>query len=173
MSSAVLRRTSVRAAALSAVALLALTGCSDGTDQENTDQAETSASAEATASPSATEETTAEPVSFEAGDCLMADPGIRNVASFEKVDCEGEHRAEYLWAVPEADPEAEDAPDTEAACRAQTERYADEVEVTLTATELRHATDQSQHCIMYSVDDLWSGQTIDPSITLDEALAQQ
>ena len=48
MSSAILRRTSVRAAALSAVALLALTGCSGGTDQENTEPAETTASSEVT-----------------------------------------------------------------------------------------------------------------------------
>ena len=176
MSSAAFRRTSVRAAALSAAALLALTGCSGGADQDGTEQP-TAASSSTQASGSATEESTAEteaqPVSFEPGDCLTADPGIRNVASFQKVDCEGEHTAEYLWSVPESDPADEDAPDTEAACRAQTEEYLDEVDVPLTATELRNASDQSQHCIVYSVTDPWTGQIVDASVTLDDALAQQ
>ena len=67
MSSAAFRGISVRAAALSAVALLALTGCSGGSDQDGTEQP-TAASSSTQASGSATEESTAEteaqPVSF-------------------------------------------------------------------------------------------------------------
>lgn len=188
MSSALIRRTSVRAAALSAAALLALTGCSGGTDDGGAGQTTEATAATDATSPAATDadgatetgtdeqaEETAQAASFEPGDCLTADPGIRNVASFETVDCEGEHTAEYLWAVPAPEEGAEaeaDAPTTEEVCRAQAAEYVDEVEVALTATELRNADDQSQHCILYSVTDPWTGQVADPSITLDEALDQ-
>ena len=165
-------RTS-RAAALGATALLALTACAGETqdaEQETADQSATqsestsSEGGEGDAAPQAGE------VSFSAGDCLTNDPGARDVGTFEKVDCEGEHNAEYLWAVPEKG--EDDATDTEAVCRTTGAKAGEELDVTVSATELRNSADGSQHCLVYAVSDGWEGQIVDPSTTLEDAQAE-
>ena len=184
MTSITFRRNVVRGAALSAAALLALTGCSAGeesAEQTSPTTSTSTAATESTAGESTDDQTTDgqsadQAADFQPGDCMMADPGIRDVSSFEKVDCEGEHSAEYLWAVPAAEEGAEEeqeGPSTAGVCRAQADTYFDDVEVTLSAAELRNSTDQSQHCVLYSVTDPWTGQVSDPEVTLEDALAQQ
>lgn len=177
------RALPLRAAALTAAAVLALTGCSGGQSSPETTtsapgDASTSApaadaSSEATGGSAEGETEQAEAVSFSPGDCLVAEPGLRDLKSFSTVDCTEEHTAEYLWAVPEADPAAEDAADTESACRAQSEAYLDQTGVPLTSTELRNTADMTQHCVVYTLTDPWTGQVADTSVTLETALAAQ
>ena len=163
-------RTS-RAAALGAAALLALTACageSQDAEQETADQSATQSESTSSeggegAAPQAEE------VSFSAGDCLTNDPGARDVGTFEKVDCDDEHNAEYLWAVPEKG--EDDTTDTESVCRAAGAEAGEQTDVTVSATELRNSADGSQHCLVYAVSDGWEGQIVDPSTTLEDAQA--
>ncbi len=174
---------SSRAAALGAAALLALTACAgesqdaeqDTADQSATEQA-TSEQNESTATEGEqsegedTEAPEAEEVSFSAGDCLTNEPGARDVGTFEKVDCEDEHNAEYLWAVPEKG--EDDTTDTESVCRAAGAEAGEQTDVTVSATELRNSADGSQHCLVYALADGWEGQIVDPSTTLEDAQAE-
>lgn len=170
-----------RAAALSAAALLALTACAGESEEAEQTPADQSAS-QAESAPAEGEKSEgqeseggeadapqAEEVSFSAGDCLTNEPGARDVGTFEKVDCEGEHNAEYLWAVPEKG--EDDTTDTESVCRATGAEAGKDLDVTVSATELRNSADGSQHCMVYAVAEGWEGQIVDPSITLEDAQA--
>ena len=166
-----------RAAALSAAALLALTACageSQDAEQNSADPSATEQSTEQTESTATeggeAEAPQAEEVSFSAGDCLTNEPGARDVGTFEKVDCEDEHNAEYLWAVPEKG--EDDTTDTESVCRATGAQAGEGTEVTVSATELRNSADGSQHCLVYALADGWEGQIVDPSTTLEDAQAE-
>jgi hypothetical protein len=172
-------RTS-RAAALGAAALLALTACAgQSQDAEQTGADQSAAQSESTSSEAgqsgasesgdAAAPAEAQEVSFSAGDCLTNKPGARDVGTFEKVDCEGEHNAEYLWAVPEKS--EDDTTDTESVCRAAGTEAGQEVDATVSATELRNSADGSQHCLVYALGEGWEGQIVDPAITLEDAQA--
>lgn len=173
---------SSRVAALGAAALLALTACageSQDAEQETADQSATEQATSEQNESTATEgeqsegegaAPEAEEVSFSAGDCLTNEPGARDVGTFEKVDCDGEHNAEYLWAVPEKG--EDDTTDTESVCRAAGAKAGEELDVTVSATELRNSADGSQHCLVYAVSDGWEGQIVDPSTTLEDAQAE-
>ncbi len=165
-----------RAAALSAAALLALTACAGESEEAEQTPADQSAS-QAESAPAEDDQSEggeadapqAEEVSFSAGDCLTNEPGARDVGTFEKVDCEDEHNAEYLWAVPEK--AEDDTTDTESVCRATGAEAGKDLDVTVSATELRNSADGSQHCMVYAVAEGWEGQIVDPSTTLEDAQA--
>ncbi|XNY99847.1 hypothetical protein ACL90Y_08780 [Micrococcus luteus] len=161
-----------RAAALSAAALLALTACAGESQEteENTAGQSAEQSAAGQSEGGQAEAPKAEEVSYAAGDCLTNEPGARDVGTFEKVDCEQEHNAEYLWAVPEKD--EDDTTDTEAVCRAAGSKAGEDLEVTVSATELRNSADGTQHCLVYALAEGWEGQIVDPSTTLEDAQAE-
>lgn len=176
--------------ALSAAAVLVLSACSG-------DQPAGTPASEDTAAPTATEQATqdataaaptetdapqgeGEATEYEPGTCFTGTPGSRDVANFEEVDCEDEHFAEYVWAVPadesagedadaEEGEEAEAVVPTESVCRDVVTAYGEDLDVVISATELRNSDDMSLHCILYSVTDPWTGQAIDPEITLESA----
>lgn len=167
------RRPAFQLGALTALTALALTGCSSGPENGGdsaSGEATQQATASATAEQSAGAESDAAGLQAEAGTCFTSEPGIRDLANFTETDCEGEHTAEYLWAVP-ADA-AEGDVDTEGVCRGLAEEYGADLEVTVTATELRDSSDMSQHCVLYTITDPWTGQVVDPEITLEKAAEQ-
>ena len=161
-------RTS-RVAALGAAALLALTACAgESQDAEQTAADQSASQSQDAGSSESGAAKKADKVDYAAGDCLKNKLGARDVGTFEKVDCEEEHTAEYLWAVPEKS--QDDTTDTEAACRAAGQEIAQGVETTVTATELTNSADQSKHCLVYALGEGWKGQQVDPKTTLEDAL---
>lgn len=170
-------------AALSAAALLALTACggSDGSASASSassaapsasESASTSASASTTESPSASSAAAAD---YTPGACFTADVGVRDLSNFTPVDCAEKHTAEYLWAVPAADP-ADTASTTAAVCQAEGARLAKEQErlngAVVTAAELSSFDSEGTHCVVYAISGEWTGQLMDPAVTLEKATEQ-
>lgn len=173
------------AAALGAAALLVLTACGGGSAEDS--QAAGSADAGATQSEaSGGEGSTSEgsgpegsgsgssgdssgAVDFQPGDCLNTQQGMRDVANFEKTDCEQEHRAEYLWSLPEQTPQETGI--SEHLCRIVGIGAAQEkTDVYASATELLDTGSDTMHCIVYSLEDRgWSGSIVDTDMTLEKA----
>lgn len=175
-------------AALSAAALLALTACggsdapasSESTSASSTSttpSVSTESSTSASASASATESSssassTAAAADYTPGACFTADVGVRDLSNFTPVDCAEKHTAEYLWAVPAADP-ADTASTTAAVCQAEGARLAKEEErlngAVVTAAELSSFGSEGTHCVAYAVSGEWTGQLADPEMTLEKA----
>lgn len=179
------------AAALGAAGLLVLTACGGAGEEEpasgsadaGASQSESAGSGDGEGSGAGDAEASgseggdsgegggdsAEAADFAPGDCLKTQQGMRDVANFEKVDCEGEHRAEYLWSVPEQSPEETGI--SEHMCRIVGIGAAqEETDVFASATELLDTRNDTMHCIVYSLEDRgWEGQIVDTGMTLEKA----